>query len=293
MRGLPKIWLYLLTVKSKCGTIRRLKGVPMTIYIDFIADYGEKTGVDDLSFSEVDRRLAEEFIRNGLDFPMIKNLSVNPFNTIETGFVVAQLAQNSRLGTKHIVYHNTAPRKDELSARFNNAGEFLAVSELSNGARVIGVFGGYTYSFIDAPVYRVRCASDGSQFRSRDVFPPCVASLAAHADRPLSAWPLLGEQITDIPPVPENIVCSVDGYGNIKTNVRLIGAARIASINGIALPISTGAGIFAVPDGGLIFAPGSSGWKGMVCTELCLRGGSAAKAFNYPIPGTPVSVKQF
>ena len=84
----------------------------MGYYIDFIADYSEKTGMDDLAFSEVDRRLAEEFDLRGLVFPMVKNLSVNPFNTIETGFVVAQLAQNSRLGRQHIVYHNTAPRKD-------------------------------------------------------------------------------------------------------------------------------------------------------------------------------------
>ena len=67
------------------------------MYIDFIADYGEKTGVDDLAFSEVDRRLIEEFVAKNLSWPTIKNLSVRPFNTIETGFVVAQLAQNSKL----------------------------------------------------------------------------------------------------------------------------------------------------------------------------------------------------
>ena len=94
------------------------------IYIDFIADYGEKTGVDDLAFSEVDRHLCEEFSKQNLDFPVVKNLSVHPFNTVETGFAVAQLAQNSLLGKKHIVYHNTAPRKDALEARTNNAGEF-------------------------------------------------------------------------------------------------------------------------------------------------------------------------
>ena len=38
--------------------------------------------------------LCEEFSKLDLDFPMIKNLSVHPFNTVETGFVVAQLAQN-------------------------------------------------------------------------------------------------------------------------------------------------------------------------------------------------------
>jgi len=263
----------------------------MSFYVDFIADYGEKTGVDDLAFSEVDRRLAEEFDLRGLSFPFVKNLSVHPFNTIETGFVVAQLAYNSKLGRQHIIYHNTAPRKDELSARSNNAGEFLAVAELPNGVRIIGVCGGYTFSFLDVPVYRVKCAIDGSQFRSRDVFPPCVASLAAHAGKPLMTWELLGEPVTALPPVPENIVCSVDGYGNIKTNARLLATARIVEINNIALPVSTGTGIFSVPEGGLILAPGSSGWNGHYCVEVCLRGGSAAEKFNNPLPGTKITLK--
>ncbi len=263
----------------------------MTFYIDFIADYGEKTGVDDLAFSEVDRRLVEEFSMHGMEFPVIKNLSVNPFNTIETGFCVAQLAHNSKLKSAHIIYHNTAPRKDELSARSNNAGEFLAVAELPNGVRVIGVYGGYTFSFLNAKVYRVKCATDGSQFRSRDVFPPCVASLAAHAGQSLQTWELLGEEVLNVPPVPKNIICSIDGYGNIKTNVHLVGTARIAEINGRSMPLSTGTGIFSVPEGGLIMAPGSSGWDGMRYAEICLRGGSAAEKFINPKPGDHVIVK--
>ena len=257
--------------------------------IDFIADYGEKTGIDDLAFSEVNRRLLEEFASQNLEFPMIKNLSVHPFNTVETGFAVAQLAQNSRLGKIHLIYHNTAPRKDALAARTNNAGEFLAVAELPNGVRIIGVYGGYTFSFLGVPVYRVKCATDGSQFRSRDVFPPCVASLAAHADKPLSDWSLLGEQVKDVPVVPENIICSIDGYGNIKTNVCLAGTVSNITINGVTLPISSGDGIFSVADGYLILAPGSSGWNGTRYTDVCLRGGSAAKLFNYPMPGDQIS----
>ena len=260
------------------------------MYIDFIADYGEKTGVDDLAFSEVNRRLTEEFSKCGLEFPWIKNLSVRPFNTVETGFAVAQLAQNSLLGSKHIVYHNTAPRKDALVARTNNAGEFLAVAELPNGVRIIGVYGGYTFAFLNVPVYRVKCAADGSQFRSRDVFPPCVASLAAHADKPLSDWPLLGELVEDVPTVPENVICSIDGYGNIKTNVRLTNPVSNISINGVTLPIASGDGIFSVEDGALILAPGSSGWNGVRYTEVCLRGGSAAKLFNYPRPGDKIEL---
>ncbi len=42
------------------------------MYIDFIADYGEKTGVDDLAFSEVNIKLCEEFDALGMSFPTIK-----------------------------------------------------------------------------------------------------------------------------------------------------------------------------------------------------------------------------
>ena len=262
----------------------------MALYIDFIADYGAITGNDDLAFSEVNCKLASEFLKQSLDFPTIKNLSVRPFNTVETGFAVAQLAYNSALGKRHIIYHNTAPRKDKLSARLNNAGEFLAVTELPNGVRIIGVFGGYTFSFITSPVYRVKCADAGSQFRSRDVFPPCVASLAKHANEPLATWELLGEQITDIPTVPKNTICSIDGYGNLKTNIEMNAGIRSVSIKDITFPIVQGQGIFAVPDGQLILAPGSSGWNGNYFTEVCLRGGSAAKLFEQPVPGDVVTL---
>ncbi len=261
------------------------------MYIDFIADYGSTTGQDDLAFSEVNIKLCEEFDALNMPFPMIKNLSVGPFNTIETGFVVAQIAQNSKLGKKHIVYHNTAPRKDELSARENNAGEFLAVCELANGVRIIGVYGGYTFSFLDAPVYKVKCAYDGSQFRSRDVFPKCVASLAQCVDKPLSDWSLLGEKVNNIPKVPENIILSVDGYGNIKTNIQISDNIKSVIINDIKENLKVGQGIFDINDGDLVLAPGSSGWKGNFLTEICLRGGSASQLFNNPKAGDKISLR--
>lgn len=258
-------------------------------YIDFIADYGKITGHDDLAFSEVCGKLCAEFKERGLDFPLIKCLSVRPFNTVETGFVVAQLALNSKLGKAHIVYHNTAPRKDALNARSKNEGEFLAVAELPSGVRVIGVFGGYTFSFIKevAKVYRVKCARDGSQFRSRDVFPPCVADLAAW-EGSLADWPLLGEEVNDVPQMPENIILSIDGYGNIKTNLKEIENKKLVTLNGIAQQAAIGDGIFSVPDGCLIVAPGSSGFNGEKFAEICLRGGSAATLFGNPVPGDKI-----
>ncbi len=263
------------------------------MYIDFIADYGESTGHEDLAFSEVALKLCEQFSLQNLPFPMVRTLSVRPFNTIETGFVVAQLAFNSKLGKNHLVYHNTAPRKDVLEARDKNAGEFLAVAELPNKVRIIGVFGGFTFSFLKgkARIYRVQCAKDGSQFRSRDVFPPCVASLAAHADQPLTSWPLLGEEVTDIKEVPSDIVLSIDGYGNIKTNVTHFENINQITLNEMTRPVQTGQGIFSVPDGQMVFAPGSSGWEGQTFGEICLRGGSAARVFHFPQPGQRLEMK--
>ncbi len=261
------------------------------MYIDFIADYGESTGHEDLAFSEVSLKLCEEFSIKNMPFPMVRPLSVRPFNTIETGFVVAQLAFNSKLGRNHLIYHNTAPRKDALEAREKNAGEFLAVTELPNKVRIIGVYGGYTFSFIkgNAPIYKVKCATDGSQFRSRDVFPPCVASLALHSGQPLNSWELLGDEVKDIPDIPENIVLSIDGYGNIKTNITSCPHIQKISLNNITHSIKTGNGIFSVPDGQMIFAPGSSGWNNKTFGEICLRGGSAAAVFNFPQPGQKIT----
>lgn len=264
----------------------------MQFYIDFIADYGLQTGQDDLAFSEVDLRLCGEFKKLNLDFPVFKNLSVAPFNTLETGFCVAQLAKTSLLGKNHIIYHNTAPRKDELKARLKNAGEFLAVTELPNGVRVIGVFGGYTFSFLKTPVYKVKCASDGSQFRSRDVFPACVAALAAHGDKPLSSWALLGERVDEVPDVPENVICSIDGYGNLKTNIKISDDIKALTIGVVTFPVVLGEGIFSVEDGKLILAPGSSGWENEVFTEICLRGGSAGALFNHPKVGQHVILEK-
>ena len=142
-----------------------------------------------------------------------------------------------------------------------------------------------------AKVYKVKCARDGSQFRSRDVFQPCVADLAVWADKELTDWPLLGEEVTDIPSMPENVILSIDGYGNIKTNLQNITDIKEVSLNGKTQQVATGDGIFSVADGELIVAPGSSGFNGEYFTEICLRGGSASTLFGTPKPGDKIEVK--
>ena len=145
---------------------------------------------------------------------------------------------------------------------------------------------------MDKPVYRVKCASDGSQFRSRDVFPKCVASLAQYADKPLCDWPLLGEKVLSIPNIPENTILSIDGYGNIKTNIHISDNIQSVNINGVKKMVNVGKGIFDTNDGELVLAPGSSGWKNQIFSEICLRGGSASKLFNFPHPGNKILINQ-
>ena len=68
---------------------------------------------------------------------------------------------------------------------------------LPTGVRVIGVNSGYTYSFIKDVAEKFRWASspaEGSQFRSRDVFPRAPAA-------------------------PSSVIAYVDGYGNLKTTI--------------------------------------------------------------------------
>src|SRR5690606_13360933 len=117
-----------------------------------------------------------------------------------------------------LIYHNVAPREDDPAARPRNAGERLAYARLPTGVRVIGVNAGYALSFIKDVAEKLRWAaspSEGSQFRSRDVFPQAAAAIA------LGLPAALGDEIPPgvIPDPPLSAVAYVDGYGNIKTTI--------------------------------------------------------------------------
>ncbi|MDJ0719928.1 MAG: hypothetical protein QNJ54_37870 [Prochloraceae cyanobacterium] len=83
------------------------------MFISLIADYG--TG--DPAFTEVSQRIKAE-----LPAAQIQCLSVPPFSTMATGFWIAQLGLNKGPQPRFI-YHNCAPRKDNLEARPDNEGE--------------------------------------------------------------------------------------------------------------------------------------------------------------------------
>ena len=103
-----------------------------------------------------------------------------------------------------------------------------------------------------------------------------------------------------VPEPPESVIAYVDGYGNLKTTLDRPPAASGARVLVRIGPVSATAiisdGTFAVAEGELALAPGSSGWtsrtgRGRAFYELFLRGGSAAQRFGDPSAGTPVGVE--
>lgn len=257
--------------------------------VHIIADYG----FGDLAFAEVVQRLK-------LYLPDAEPVltPVPPFATLAAGFCIAQLGLNKApAGT--IIYHNVAPREDDEQARTENAGERLAFARLPTGVRVIGVNAGYAFSFVRDLAVDLRwaaVAAEGSQFRSRDLFPEAAGAIA------LGQPDAIGEAIplSDIPDIPPNCIAYIDGYGNLKTTIQH--DSKPDSGHPVCLQIGEkqqdaieSDGSFAVKSGQLAFAPGSSGWtnqdgEATRWMEVFLRGGNAWESFNRPAIGTPVKV---
>ncbi|MCY7277469.1 MAG: SAM-dependent chlorinase/fluorinase, partial [Phormidesmis sp. CAN_BIN44] len=150
---------------------------------------------------------------------------------------------------------------------------------------------GFTLSFIKhhAQVLQiVNVSRGGSQFRSRDVFPPAAAAIA-NGDLSLLGEILKPDQIPD---VPSDRVAWVDGYGNIKTTIPAHSltlepeAKVVIRIGDVVSDAIYSDGSFRVPEGTLAFASGSSGWSidgtETRWMELFLRGGSAWERFGKP-----------
>ena len=258
--------------------------------VHIIADYG--TG--DLAFAEVVQRI-KVHLPDAEPVP----LPVPPFSTLAAGFCIAQLGLNTApSGT--LIYHNIAPREDDQAGRPGNAGERLAYARLPTGVRVIGVNSGYALSFIKDVAEKLRWAAspaEGSQFRSRDIFPQAAAAIA------LGLPMALGDEIDarTLPPPPSSVIAYVDGYGNLKTTIaydaqKVRPGKRIrVRVNDHEQEATVSDGAFAVRHGELAFAPGSSGWP--MChgdkvqwMEIFLRGGNAWELFHRPAIGSTVSL---
>jgi hypothetical protein len=259
--------------------------------VHIVADYGN----GDLAFAEVAQRI-KLYLPDAEPIPT----PVPPFATLAAGFCVAQLGLNEAPpGT--IVYHNVAPREDDEGARSENEGERLAFALLPTGVRVVGVNAGHAFSFVRDAAEELRWASvgaEGSQFRSRDLFPKAAAAIAS--GRPDALADRMND--SDIPDVPPNRVAYVDGYGNVKTTIRSAedgfasGSVVKVGIGGAEREAISSDGSFEVEEGELTLAPGSSGWTGVAgekteWMELFLRGGSAWEAFGRPPVGSEIEIE--
>lgn len=247
-----------------------------------IADYG--TG--DPYFAEVIHRLKD------LDPHVeIQPTSVPAFSTIGTGFWIAQYGLYNPAFNDVAIYANTAPRQKEEYE--HNRGEELVYARLDNGMPVLAVNSGYSLSFVRDHIEearRVPINESGSPFRSRDYFPEVVHSvLEGDLD-------VLGEEVpvSSIPTSPDDCVVWIDGFGNIKTNIR---ASAVDLEEGQDLALGIGEGkteatyvnnAFDVDEDELAFAPGSSGGEDPFM-EIVLHGGAATDYFRTPSIGDDVA----
>jgi S-adenosylmethionine hydrolase len=276
--------------------------------LHIIADYGQ----GDLAFAEVMQRLQKGL--SGVQ-PVLTN--VPPFATLAAGFCIAQLALNDP-AEGMIIYHNVAPRSDGTQPVDAGAGERLVFARLPNGVRVIGVNSGHSLSFIRDTAEELRWVNmeaSKSQFRSRDVFPKAVATIASGNTEPL------GDEIarSEIPDIPQNCLVYVDGYGNLKTTIPLEQSVTAGStilqshfndvpghtisvrIGEVKKTVVIGDASFDVKPGQMTLAPGSSGWtfqkgNGMQHNirwmELFFRSGSAWEEFGRPPIGASIEITE-
>lgn len=266
------------------------------LYVRVIGDYGD---LGDMAFAEVSDRLdAQMDMLDGLDINL-RLTSVPVFDTIATGFALAQLAINSPLREKHLFYVNTAPRKDKLDSRTNNEGEGLVYAKLQNGVRIVAVNSGYSLTLVKPFATEIRMlnvSNAGSQFRSRDNFPVALGAVAR------GDTSIMGDDARGFVPdeFPHNVVAYTDGYGNLKCAIdpkdleSRKGQRVTVEINGREQVALVGGGIFEVVDGEYCFAKGSSGWtlpngNRVEFAEVIKRGGNASKSFGSPPGGIKVN----
>ena len=226
--------------------------------------------------------------------------SVGSFDTISTGFVVAQLAlaESTMRPPKLVLFANCAPRKDLTKARTNNEGEGLLYAALNNDVDVLIVNSGYSMSFLKNEIkklWSVKVDAGGSQFRSRDNFPRVLGQLVSGDNSFMWHELNAGECIPD---APIDAVAYIDSFGNQKTTIRdgdprlkqLAPGQRIkVIINGVTRTATVATGSFSVMEGDLAFAPGSSGHT-LRYWEFFQRGGSASAEFDRPHVGEKIQL---
>ena len=259
--------------------------------VQIIADYAP----GDLAFAE----MVAQLTRHSPPRTRWHNTTVESFNTVATGFLVAQLGLVTNMSEHLIIYANCAPRKDSLSARVDNEGEGLLYGVSATGVPMLVVNSGFSLSFIRSQLselWQLETPRAGSQFRSRDIFPEYVGR-TLKGDRTFLVKQLDPEAV--IPEPPQGVIGYVDSFGNLKTTFRkgheclneLVEGNRVElSINGIRRAATIASGSFQVAEGDIAFAPGSSGYD-RPFWEIFQRGGSAWLTYGQPRAGAPIECR--
>jgi hypothetical protein len=274
-------------------------------HIHVICDYGP----GDMAFSEVraalegwaDHYIAKTPSENAPSLFTFNHASVESFNTVETGFLLAQLGMQTvpQRPQSTVVFANCAPRQDRSEARHNNEGEGLLYGELRSGVKILVVNSGYSLSFVKEDIIllkQVLVDKGGSQFRSRDIFPEAVIRAAMG-----TLDPLLGDTLNPSSVVhdrPAGVIGYRDSFGNLKTTYRAQdpvlknlepGRRFDVVINGITRKVKAATGSFSVDEGEIAFSLGSSGHENRFW-EVFQRGGNAWETYGRPRVGAEVKL---
>ena len=254
-----------------------------------------------LEFAEIDTRLFNAIAEPQNVF--IHDLSVPSLDTVALGFATSQLAYAPFEG-RMVIYGNCAPRRTSEKAQKNNIDHGIKYAKLKNGVEIVNVWSDHAFGFVKKDIVEFRdlnCPNSGSQFRSRDFFPLVVAQII-NGDYSALAAEL---NVDDIPEIPNNIVSWTDGFGNIKTTMRMSDLEALGLnpgdtvqvvMNGVSMLGVVSIGGFQVDRGVLAINAGSSGYDNPYI-ELFLRvhkmsEKTAAVRFGYPTGGTEFELKK-
>lgn len=233
----------------------------------------------------------------------IQNTTVPSLDTMAVGFVTAQYALSDYNG-RMVIYGNAAPRRTSEKATKTNIDHGIKYAKLKNGVEVINVNSEFAFGFMKDQIeefYNIDCPNSGSQFRSRDFFPERVAKII-NGDKSILTEKM---DISSIPDVPNNLIAWTDGFGNVKTTMRLSdlekhgfssGDKVQVICNGVSMLGVVAVGGFAVDRGVLAVNIGSSGYDDPF-VELFLRvhhisEKTAAVRFDFPEGGTEFELKK-
>lgn len=191
-------------------------------------------------------------------------------STIHTSFLLNQVVQTEeRYGVPRelVIFVNTDPRIAGEAGVAKAEGAKGVILKLANGITVIGPNAGYCFSFIKSKIetlYTYEGLEKGSQFRSRDLYPPVIAYLMDYLDDEMD---LADGDRALIPDYRGMHVAHVDNYGNIKTTVKHsdfkgkyeYGEEVKVEIRGIKAKATYVDNLFGGGVGTLVIYPGSSG----------------------------------